>query len=140
LAPHPPPPPPHLANKGKRILGHETTAISLVWATHALSIYPDVADRLRTETQDLLATKPDPDYHDLENLPYMDKFTKELFRFISAGKHPHLHPSIPQYPSTTTHQLTNQPNTPTHPQPSSSPAPQPKMSPSSAPSSPRAQT
>ena len=36
----------------------------------------------------MLVAKPDPDYHDLENLPYMEKFTKELFRFISPGKHP----------------------------------------------------
>ena len=69
-------------------LGHETTAVSLVWATHALSVYPTVAHRLREEVQALLAAKPDPDYHDLENLPYMEKFTKELFRFVSPGKHP----------------------------------------------------
>ena len=70
------------------LLGHETTAVSLVWATHVLSIYHDVANRLRKEVQGLLATKPDPDYHDLENLPYMEKFAKELFRFLSAGKQP----------------------------------------------------
>ncbi|KAK0702261.1 cytochrome P450, partial [Lasiosphaeris hirsuta] len=45
----------------------------------------DVANPLRKEVQDLLATKPDPDYHDLENLLYMGKFTKELFRFLSAA-------------------------------------------------------
>ncbi|KAK0649782.1 cytochrome P450 [Cercophora newfieldiana] len=65
--------------------GHETTAISLVWATHMLSLYPDVASRLRKEARELLATKPDPDYLELETLPYMDKFTKELFRYLSSA-------------------------------------------------------
>ncbi|KAK5652883.1 hypothetical protein OQA88_9549 [Cercophora sp. LCS_1] len=65
--------------------GHETTSLSLVWATHVLSIHHDVAARLRTEIKALLATKPNPDYNDLEGLPYLEKFTKELYRFISAA-------------------------------------------------------
>lgn len=68
--------------------GHETTAISLVWATHALSLYPDVAERLRVEAQELLAKAPNPDYNDLESLPYLEKFTKEIFRFLAPRKHP----------------------------------------------------
>ena len=71
----------------QRTLGHETTAIALVWATHALSIYPDVADYLTKEVKMLLATKSHPDYNDLEGLSYLEKFTKEVFRFLSAGKH-----------------------------------------------------
>ena len=77
-----------LRSANKRTLGHETTAVSLVWATYALSIYHDVADYLRKEVKDLLATKPNPDYSDLEGLSYLEKFTKELFRFLSSGKHP----------------------------------------------------
>lgn len=70
-----------LCSANKRTLGHETTAISLVWATHILSIYPDVADCLRKEVKNLLATKPNPDYNDLECLSYLEKFTKEVFPF-----------------------------------------------------------
>ncbi|KAK4445354.1 putative cytochrome p450 protein [Podospora aff. communis PSN243] len=65
--------------------GHETTAIHLVWATHILSAHPDVAARLRKEAQDLLATTPNPGYHELESLPYMEKFSKEVSRFISSA-------------------------------------------------------
>ncbi|OIW35435.1 cytochrome P450 [Coniochaeta ligniaria NRRL 30616] len=60
--------------------GHETTATALVWATHALSLYPDIEQRLQAEIKTL--TNPDPSSSDIESLHYLNNFSRELFRFF----------------------------------------------------------
>lgn len=60
--------------------GHETTASSLVWATHVLSTYPDVERRLVAEVAQLLRRNPRPDYAEIESLRYLNNFMRELLR------------------------------------------------------------
>ncbi|KAH8907658.1 cytochrome P450 [Coniochaeta sp. PMI_546] len=60
--------------------GHETTASSLVWASHVLCIYPDVERRLLAEIRELLKRSPRPDYAEIEGLRYLNNFMRELLR------------------------------------------------------------
>ncbi len=62
------------------LAGHETTASSLTWAVHVLAQHPDVQARLRAEAMALFARSPKPDYTELERLPYLKNFTRELLR------------------------------------------------------------
>lgn len=65
--------------------GHETTASGLVWAIHALTLYPDIQERLRAEALALLKQTPTPDYSGIENLKYLHNFTREVLRRYPPG-------------------------------------------------------
>ena len=67
------------------VSGHGTTTEFSVWATHALASYPHVAKRLREEVAGLLRQSPNPDYADLEGLPYLNNFTREVLRLQPPG-------------------------------------------------------
>lgn len=55
----------------------------MVWLLHYLSVYPDVQAKLRAELQQV--ENPDPDYSEIEALPYLDATTKEVLRIYSAA-------------------------------------------------------
>ncbi|KAF9878823.1 cytochrome P450 [Colletotrichum karsti] len=65
--------------------GHETSATTLVWTIHALTLHTDIQDRLRADVLNLLERKPNPDFVDLESLPYLDKVLKESLRLYNPG-------------------------------------------------------
>lgn len=70
------------------VAGHETTALSVAWATYWLLATPQVLDKLLVE----LATvdvEADPD--GVNKLPYLDAVVKEILRF---------HPPVPDVPRT----------------------------------------
>lgn len=54
--------------------GHETTATSLTWATHAIAIHPQVQEDLRKEIQDMFKDHPDPGYTEIESLKLLNNF------------------------------------------------------------------
>ncbi|KAK0649244.1 cytochrome p450 monooxygenase [Cercophora newfieldiana] len=60
--------------------GHETTASALQWATHALAKHPEVQTRLRSEILAMLKKTPNPGYTELENLRYLNNFSREVLR------------------------------------------------------------
>lgn len=60
--------------------GHETTASALTWATYTLGNYPDVTKKLRLETLEVLKRNPSPSFSDIENMQYLDNFTRETLR------------------------------------------------------------
>jgi cytochrome P450 len=66
--------------------GHETTASSLQWATHALTIFPDMQDRLRAEILGMLDETPEPGYTEIESLRYLNNFCREVLRAYCPGK------------------------------------------------------
>ncbi|KAK3314244.1 cytochrome P450 4V3 [Apodospora peruviana] len=72
--------------------GHDTTAATLCWALHSLSIYPRAAASLRRELDAVFG--PDPaslvpllraQPHLLYQLPYTTAFIKEVLRFQPSG-------------------------------------------------------
>jgi len=65
--------------------GHETTAGALTWALHALTLYPEMQKRLRTEIQSTV-TSDSPSYNELEKMHFMNNFTKEVLRYYPPGK------------------------------------------------------
>ncbi len=46
----------------------------------------DVRNRLHAEIDALLARNPTPGYSEMEDLPYMKNFTREILRLYSPGK------------------------------------------------------
>ncbi|KAJ4318078.1 hypothetical protein N0V94_004603 [Neodidymelliopsis sp. IMI 364377] len=72
--------------------GHETTSSALTWASHLLSKYPNVQDRLRSEIHKYLPnpkTLSDPNFDVaglLESMPYLNGVCNEVLR---------LYPTIP---------------------------------------------
>ena len=63
------------------VAGHETTATGTTWAIHQLTQNPAVQSRLRDELRTLDTDTPTLD--ELNALPYLDNFVKEVLRFYS---------------------------------------------------------
>ncbi|KAG8774413.1 hypothetical protein FRC12_001982 [Ceratobasidium sp. 428] len=63
--------------------GHETTSTSTTWALYALTLYPNVQHQLR---QELLGAGlgEAPSMAELDKLPYLDKFLREVLRVYPA--------------------------------------------------------
>ena len=53
--------------------------------TYVFTQYPEITKRLRQEVQELLRRTPNPDYIDIENLPHLNNFTRELLRWQCPG-------------------------------------------------------
>lgn len=68
------------------VLGHDTTACTLVWAVQVLSRHIDVQQRLRDEVTTLLSASPEPGYSDIERLHFLDNFLREVLRVYCPGE------------------------------------------------------
>lgn len=70
--------------------GHETTALSLVWAFYLLSQHPEVREKVQAELQTVLG-KRDPVLQDMANLPYTEWVLQETMRLYppawTQGRH-----------------------------------------------------
>ncbi|KAL6923612.1 hypothetical protein ACHAPO_007849 [Fusarium lateritium] len=66
------------------ILGHDTTACSITWAIHELSRRPDCQQRLRDEIKMLDDTCPMPFFNDIDKLPYLHNYVREVLRLYCA--------------------------------------------------------
>lgn len=67
--------------------GHETTAGALTWALHALTLNRDIQNHLRNEIE-LTIKSTSPTQAELDNLPYLNNFVKEVLRFYPPGTEP----------------------------------------------------
>jgi cytochrome P450 len=63
------------------VAGHETTSTSLSWTLHALTLHPEVQDKLREEL--LSVGSDEPSLEVLEGLPYLDAVVREALRWCS---------------------------------------------------------
>uniref|UniRef100_UPI003F490BA4 cytochrome P450 n=1 Tax=Nocardia suismassiliense TaxID=2077092 RepID=UPI003F490BA4 len=61
------------------LAGHETTASVLGWTFHLLDLHPDVAQRVREESREVLGDRR-PVYADLTRLRYTTKVIEEVMR------------------------------------------------------------
>ncbi|CAM1511745.1 Fc.00g092580.m01.CDS01 [Cosmosporella sp. VM-42] len=66
------------------VLGHDTTACSIIWAVHELSCRPADQQRLRDEVNNLYQKTTEPTYNDIEKLPFMNNFVCEVLRMYCA--------------------------------------------------------
>ncbi|KAF5647280.1 benzoate 4-monooxygenase cytochrome P450 [Fusarium sp. NRRL 52700] len=66
------------------ILGHDTTACSITWAVHELSRRPDCQQRLREEITSMDSTCSMPGFSDIDKLPYLHNFVREVLRLYCA--------------------------------------------------------
>ncbi len=66
------------------VAGHETTAVTLMWAFKLLAEYPQVASKLYAELDQVLAGRV-PTLADLPNLPYTEMVMKETLRLYPAA-------------------------------------------------------
>lgn len=64
--------------------GHETTASGLAWLFYWIHYLPEIQDKLRFE---FLSLSENPDYKEINNLPYLDAVISETLRIypIAAG-------------------------------------------------------
>ncbi|KAH8173506.1 cytochrome p450 domain-containing protein [Sarocladium implicatum] len=62
------------------VLGHDTTACALVMTMYSLAHNPDSQDRLRNEITSLLAETSTPTFEELDRLPFLENFLKEVLR------------------------------------------------------------
>lgn len=60
--------------------GHDTTAFFSAYIVYQLAHYPDVQEKLRTEINNSLGDKEDPDADDLKEMVYMRKVMLEVLR------------------------------------------------------------
>ncbi|KAK7403090.1 hypothetical protein QQX98_011155 [Neonectria punicea] len=66
------------------VLGHDTTACSIIWAVHELSRRSQLQQRLRDEIENLHRNVEKPNYNDLEKLPFLHNFVREVLRYYCA--------------------------------------------------------
>ncbi|KAG7415702.1 Cytochrome P450 monooxygenase FUM15 [Fusarium oxysporum f. sp. rapae] len=66
------------------ILGHDTTACSITWAVHELSRRADCQQRLRDEIASMDSTCGMPGFSDIDKLPYLQNFVREVLRLYCA--------------------------------------------------------
>ncbi|KAI1425843.1 cytochrome P450 3A5 [Xylaria sp. FL1777] len=65
--------------------GHESTATSVSWALYVLSTKHEIQDRLRAEVLALVESNPKPTYEEVNGLPYLHNFVREVLRIYSPS-------------------------------------------------------
>lgn len=68
------------------VLGHDTTACSLVWAVYCLAENPECQDRIRSEVKTARGDGDELSYGSIEGLRYLESFIKEVLRLYCPGK------------------------------------------------------
>ncbi|KAK9413969.1 putative Cytochrome P450 3A5 [Seiridium unicorne] len=67
------------------MVGHETTSVSLTWASYILAARPDIQERLRAEIQAFRYSNIALNYGSVDRLPYLNNFVRELLRVFSPA-------------------------------------------------------
>lgn len=62
--------------------GHETTAGTMTWACHAMASWPEIQEKVRASCMEL---GDDYSVAEIEALPYLDIFIKEVLRLYSPS-------------------------------------------------------
>ncbi|QKZ12426.1 cytochrome P450 [Spirosoma sp. KUDC1026] len=62
------------------VAGYETTATSLAWTLHLLSLHPDILTKAKVEIKQVLDGRDRPSPDDLRSLPYLSQIINESLR------------------------------------------------------------
>ncbi|KAM0818364.1 putative Cytochrome P450 3A5 [Seiridium cardinale] len=65
--------------------GHETTPVSLTWASYILAARPEIQERLRAEIQAFRYSNIALNYGGVDRLRYLNNFVRELLRVFSPA-------------------------------------------------------
>ncbi|TGJ85771.1 hypothetical protein E0Z10_g2974 [Xylaria hypoxylon] len=65
--------------------GHESTANSLSWALYVLSTRHEIQDQLRAEVQEVRESSAKPTYDEINGLPYLHNFVREVLRVYTPS-------------------------------------------------------
>ncbi|KAI8952274.1 cytochrome P450 3A5 [Xylaria longipes] len=65
--------------------GHESTANTLSWALYVLATRHGIQDKLRTEARALLKSNSNPTYDEINGLPYLHNFVREVLRVYTPS-------------------------------------------------------
>ncbi|KAK9783654.1 putative Cytochrome P450 3A5 [Seiridium cardinale] len=76
----------HLLNfLSAEMTGHETTSVSLTWASYILAARPEIQERLRAEIQAFRYSNIALNYGGVDRLRYLNNFVRELLRVFSPA-------------------------------------------------------
>ncbi len=63
--------------------GHATSADTLTWSLYTMATNQEIQKQVRDEIADLAIRKPDMPFSDIDNLPYLNNFIKEVLRLYA---------------------------------------------------------
>ncbi|KAF9067426.1 cytochrome P450 [Rhodocollybia butyracea] len=66
------------------LAGYETTANTLSWLLHAMTIYPSIQRKAQEEIDRVVGRSRTPTFNDMEHLPYIRAVVKEILRWQPA--------------------------------------------------------
>ncbi|KAI6090985.1 cytochrome P450 [Hypoxylon rubiginosum] len=69
--------------------GHATSADTLTWSVYTMATNPNIQEKLRDEISRLAARKPAFNFSDVDSLPYLNNFTKEVLRLYAPSTSHH---------------------------------------------------
>ncbi|KAI2602773.1 cytochrome P450 [Hypoxylon sp. NC1633] len=69
--------------------GHATSADTITWCVYTLATRQDIQETLRVEIAKLASTKPDLEFSDVDSLPYLQNFVKEVLRLYAPSTSHH---------------------------------------------------
>lgn len=65
--------------------GVDTTANMIAWSSYVLAKHYDIQEKLQGKVLDFLSRVPEPTYPDIDTLPFLNGFVKELLRVYCPG-------------------------------------------------------
>ena len=69
------------------LLGHETTAHTLVWALNHMALYPELQEKAYKDVVEVLGETRNPDYEDYKHLGPIEAIMRETLRLCPAVTH-----------------------------------------------------
>ncbi|KAI1404488.1 cytochrome P450 [Hypoxylon fuscum] len=69
--------------------GHATSADTLTWSVYTMATNPHIQSRLRDEIAKLSSAKPVTSFSDVDSLPYLNNFIKEVLRVYAPSTSHH---------------------------------------------------
>ncbi|KAI1084355.1 cytochrome P450 [Whalleya microplaca] len=69
--------------------GHATSADTLSWSVYTMATNHQIQDTLRNEISELASRKPDLSFSDIDSLPYLNNFIKEILRLYAPSTSHH---------------------------------------------------
>ncbi|KAI0006418.1 cytochrome P450 [Xylariaceae sp. FL0662B] len=69
--------------------GHATSADTISWSVYTMATNPQIQNKLRDEISELTSWKSDPSFSDIDSLPYLNNFIREILRVYAPSTSHH---------------------------------------------------